>query len=176
MSKFIHKTSILQLFNSKLAAKIKYYYMTKRILFFGCLLAVVGGLSAQTTTVTVNNSNDIKRKREEVRTSSSVSTAIIDLPGFPAYLSTGNKDVDDLNYAHAKENWIKENHELYNAYLYMVEKNLSYKFNLPGYPVYIITGNNDQDYVNYKLALKHWMSSNPDAVALEVRKFYKSSN
>lgn len=39
-----------------------------------------------------------------------------ELPGFPVYVNTGNKELDDANYASAKETWIANNRDLYNRY------------------------------------------------------------
>lgn len=41
----------------------------------------------------------------------------VDLPGFPVYINTGDKETDKKTYLAAKEKWIKENQDLYNNYL-----------------------------------------------------------
>jgi hypothetical protein len=42
-----------------------------------------------------------------------VSTQLVNEPGFPPYISTGNKTQDDANYAAAKQKWIQEHPDRY---------------------------------------------------------------
>jgi hypothetical protein len=44
-------------------------------------------------------------------------TTIIDLPGYPKYISTGNPSMDEKNYQNAKADWINANPAAYNKYL-----------------------------------------------------------
>jgi len=44
-------------------------------------------------------------------------TTIIDLPGYPKYISTGNPSLDEKNYQNAKADWINANPAAYNKYL-----------------------------------------------------------
>ena len=48
---------------------------------------------------------------------SSIQITMVDLPGFPVYLNTGNTRTDIENYKIAKDKWIIEHQELYNKYL-----------------------------------------------------------
>jgi hypothetical protein len=41
----------------------------------------------------------------------------VDIPGFPAFIATGNIDVDNANYARAKAEWIDSHPQEYEAYL-----------------------------------------------------------
>ncbi len=43
--------------------------------------------------------------------------------GFPSYTPTGNKEVDDANYAKSKEDWIRENPAEYEKLLKELENN-----------------------------------------------------
>jgi hypothetical protein len=54
-------------------------------------------------TLSVNPNKDTDKK------------AAVDLPGFPVYVNTGNKELDDNNYRIAKDLWIQNNQELYNS-------------------------------------------------------------
>lgn len=42
---------------------------------------------------------------------------IIDLPGYPKYISTGNPKLDELNYQKEKAKWIDDNPNLYKEYI-----------------------------------------------------------
>lgn len=42
---------------------------------------------------------------------------ILDLPGFPKYVSTGNAALDEKNYEAAKAKWMNENPQLYRQYI-----------------------------------------------------------
>lgn len=58
------------------------------------------------------NSNVSNSKDARVR-----ETTIIDLPGYPKYISTGNPSMDEKNYQNAKADWINANPAAYNKYL-----------------------------------------------------------
>lgn len=79
------------------------------------MVFMAGHLVAQSSTITssttVKNSNETKVSTQNAVFQSS------DLPGFPVYQNTGNKEVDDTNYGIAKENWIKENKVMYDQYV-----------------------------------------------------------
>lgn len=42
---------------------------------------------------------------------------VIDLPGYPKYVTTGKPEADEKAYQEAKAAWIKENPQLYKQYL-----------------------------------------------------------
>jgi hypothetical protein len=42
---------------------------------------------------------------------------IVDLPGYPKYISTGQPEKDEITYQRAKALWIKENQHIYQNYL-----------------------------------------------------------
>jgi hypothetical protein len=44
-------------------------------------------------------------------------TTIINLPGYPKYISTGNPSLDEKNYQNAKADWINANPEEYSKYV-----------------------------------------------------------
>ena len=44
-------------------------------------------------------------------------TVIIDLPGYPKYISTGNPSMDEKNYQIEKADWINAYPAAYNKYL-----------------------------------------------------------
>ena len=58
------------------------------------------------------NSNPVISKDARIR-----ETTIIDLPGYPKYISTGNTSLDEKNYQNAKADWINSNPAVYNKYL-----------------------------------------------------------
>ena len=60
------------------------------------------------STIESNSYNKDSRIRE---------TTIIDLPGYPKYVSTGNPSMDEKIYQNAKANWINENSDVYNKYV-----------------------------------------------------------
>jgi len=42
---------------------------------------------------------------------------IVDIPGYPKYIATGNSELDNKNYAKAKAFWMDENPEAYEKYV-----------------------------------------------------------
>jgi hypothetical protein len=50
---------------------------------------------------------------EQKRTETPKTIQLVNEPGFPPYIMTGNKEKDDANYSAAKDKWIKENPERY---------------------------------------------------------------
>ncbi len=67
-----------------------------------------------------SKSNTVAPKSETVPISKDArirETAIIDLPGYPKYISTGNPSMDEKNYQNAKADWINANPAAYNKYL-----------------------------------------------------------
>jgi len=68
-----------------------------------------------------NSSNNVKlTKQSEGAVASNQTVAVKPgdyraLPGFPQYVDTGDPLTDSYNYEKAKEKWISENKELYNA-------------------------------------------------------------
>jgi len=45
------------------------------------------------------------------------SLTIIDLPGYPKYVTTGNQPLDEKNYQIAKAKWMDEHSDLYKKYV-----------------------------------------------------------
>jgi hypothetical protein len=78
----------------------------------------------------LTHSKNLERKKsmsknsdvEESKASNIRQTNIIDLPGFPKYVSTGNFDLDEKNYSVNKSKWINENPEVYQNYLKELRK------------------------------------------------------
>ena len=66
----------------------------------------------------MSNKNDI----ELSEVSTIRQNTIIDLPGFPKYVSTGNFELDEKNYSANKAQWIKANPEEYQNYLKELRK------------------------------------------------------
>ncbi|HEY6162629.1 MAG TPA: hypothetical protein VI112_15475 [Bacteroidia bacterium] len=56
------------------------------------------------------NVNTDKNKKEETK---GTSKQLVNEPGFPQYIDTGNKEKDDANYKAAKEKWIQEHPDRY---------------------------------------------------------------
>lgn len=63
------------------------------------------------------NPNKSKLSGYELESEKSAVSAV----GFPSYTSTGNKELDDSNYAKSKEEWIQENTEEYESMLKELE-------------------------------------------------------
>lgn len=61
----------------------------------------------------LSNSNEAQEKS----TTSIRQTTIIDLPGYPKYVRTGNDDLDEKNYQQNKTKWIQENPAAFEKYL-----------------------------------------------------------
>ena len=81
-------------------------------------------VDAKNTSVKSKNVNVKSSKEVQMNSNSSISkdarireTTIIDLPGYPKYVSTGNPSMDEKNYQIAKADWINANQEIYNKYL-----------------------------------------------------------
>jgi hypothetical protein len=90
----------------------------------------------------------------------------IPLSDFPKFVNTGNIELDEFNYAIAKENWIALNPRAYDAVINASSVDL-----LPGFPVKEKTGNSEMDNINYKLAKDEWYTKYP-----ELLNFYYSNN
>jgi len=77
-----------------------------------------------------SHSKNLERKeamaRENDAEKSNVSnvrqTTIIDLPGFPKYVSTGNFELDEKNYSENKTKWMNDHPEEYQIYLKELSK------------------------------------------------------
>lgn len=129
------------------------------------LSAILGtGLMAQQAISVVQS--DKSNSKTEVKATNTVSgnakiqpgSIQTELPGFPLYVDTGNKELDNANYKAAKEVWINENRALYDAYLNQTSitsdpENLR---SMPGYPQYIDTGNPLEDKAQFDQAREKW--------------------
>ena len=82
--------------------------------------------SVDAKNTSVKSSNVKSKSNKEVKTNSNPSiskdarireTTIIDLPGYPKYISTGNTALDEKNYQNAKAEWINANPAAYKKYL-----------------------------------------------------------
>lgn len=61
-----------------------------------------------TTASTVKQSASLSQQKQN---------QLSELPGYPAYVNTGNKEVDDANYIKAQNEWTDNNKELYLNYI-----------------------------------------------------------
>lgn len=130
----------------------------------------MGGLMAQitTTTKTVTNNDGFSKKGETSSQRSSTdqgstiistsSTGLSGLPGFPKFGNTGDINADNANYAVAKENWIKENKDIYDIYL--SKGSIQSSVVLTAFPDYKVTGSPEADYKNYKSSRDKWLLEN----------------
>jgi hypothetical protein len=73
-------------------------------------------LKKNNKTASPSSANGIRTKSRNSDKQTRVHT-IIDLPGYPAYTTTGNPKADEKSYQQAKAAWIKDNPELYKNYL-----------------------------------------------------------
>lgn len=121
--------------------------------------------ATNTDAVSRNNANNKKETKSNSVAAQSPkgnevqSADISGLPGFPAYVNTGNKELDNANYKAAKEAWINENRALYDAYLNQSSnasdpENLS---SMPGYPQYVNTGDPVNDKSRFDQAREQWI-------------------
>ncbi len=69
-------------------------------------------VKSKTNTATQKSTNESNSKDARIR-----ETTIIDLPGYPKYISTGNPSMDEKNYQNAKADWINANPAAYSKYL-----------------------------------------------------------
>lgn len=95
---------------------MKKFYLTL------CVGLIGGFLMAQNkTTPMVQQTSVASTSQTSVATTTSqttvASSAQEELPGFPIYQDTGNKELDQANYATAKQEWIKNNQAIYDKYL-----------------------------------------------------------
>ena len=81
-------------------------------------------IDAKNTSVKSNNVKSKSNKTVKMNSEPSISKdarireiTIIDLPGYPKYISTGNPALDEKNYQTAKAEWINANPAAYNKYL-----------------------------------------------------------
>ncbi len=128
---------------------MKKIYLTLAVVF------LAGHLMAQKSTI---HSNSTVKNSDAVSTTAVSNRGLSDLPGFPVYHNTGNKEIDDVNYGVAKGNWIKENEDIYN--LYNFHGSLKTSVVLTGFPKYVITGDSEADYSNYKTQRANWLKEN----------------
>jgi hypothetical protein len=147
-------------------------FMKKAYLIW--MLFCAGSLMAQNNTeVSHPNDQSLEKSRNHSTSSKSIvsekkselttqSEQKIELPGFPVYVNTENKVVDDANYATAKNNWIKENGATYAAYQKFCLEKVNNLQDLPGFPQLINTGDAEKDKANYRAAKKLWIENNQD--------------
>lgn len=111
------KTIILAQLNSK-SSFMKSSKVFRNLLVTGIFL--VGGISfsiAQNT-ITTTHSQDQTTVQQAEGEKTATTFRNGELPAdFPKFVDTGNPEVDNANYKAAKDKWISENQELYNAYL-----------------------------------------------------------
>jgi hypothetical protein len=135
----------------------------KKIYMLIVLAVFSGQIMAQSTKLSTTSTADIQsvsKQDPSNKNESSTTFSKVDLPGFPVYQSTGNKELDDANYATAKENWINANQATYDAYIGQTSPVVNYKA-MPGFPQFIDTGNPDADKATYIEAKKKWFEANP---------------
>jgi hypothetical protein len=78
------------------------------------------GLSKKTNLTSSNSSKPSKNAAREVQPANAKEPRkiqFVDIPGFPAYLATGNIELDNANYDRAKADWIAAHPQEYEAYL-----------------------------------------------------------
>ncbi len=90
----------------------------KRVLFLGISCFFSSWILSAQTVNSNQHTNGTSRDTENTRVESTSQ-----LPGFPVFVNTGNPEIDNANYAAAKEKWISENQELYNKYLQSLKTN-----------------------------------------------------
>lgn len=73
------------------------------------------------STKNAGTSRSSKTKSREIQ--------IIDLPGFPKYIITGDTNADEKNYQAAKSKWVDENPQLYKEYVQKHSANSNKKLN-----------------------------------------------
>ena len=139
--------------------------MNKIYLLF-LFISIAGFANAQSTRTTNDNRENVSKSQSSAAAS---KNEIPELPGFPKYTNTGDKEKDAATYKEAKEKWIKENQATYDAYLGRKSKDASlsadieYFKDLPGFPQYVDTGNPEQDRYDYKIARITWIKENQEA-------------
>ena len=93
----------------------------KKIILLGSMLFAIGALQLNAQSATSTTSTSTTQKVEQ--TNVSTATASGTLPGFPVYVNTGNPSQDAITYKEAKDKWINENQDLYNAELEKLKAN-----------------------------------------------------
>jgi hypothetical protein len=124
------------------------------LILSGLFVGAAMGQSANPTSTNVKRETKVSASRistNEVH--SDDNRTKFDLPGFPAYLNTGNKDLDDANYDAAKQNWINENRPMFDDYQNEVTRKY---MTMPGFPKYVNTGNSVNDIAAYESAKQDW--------------------
>jgi hypothetical protein len=79
-------------------------------------ILVENGVDFDLTTINVNGQTPIMQKKSPEHNASSPKIEI-DVEGFPKYIDTGNPVLDRENYDKKKNEWIKNNPELYKKLL-----------------------------------------------------------
>jgi hypothetical protein len=117
---------------------VNYFQIThlmKKILLFSIILCLAGSLAASAQQLapkfkTTQEKEQWFKAQDSLRYAKKVadakknsdpgtttitptSTQLVDEPGFPVYVNTGNKEQDDANYKAAKDKWIQEHPERY---------------------------------------------------------------
>jgi hypothetical protein len=93
----------------------------KRLFLLGGMLFAIGALQLNAQSATSTTSTSATQNVEQ--TNVSVATNTSTLPGFPVYINTGNPAQDAITYKEAKDKWISENQDLYNAELQKLNAN-----------------------------------------------------
>lgn len=115
----------------------------------------------------VQYDDQLKRARENYQPgkqieSTSVERTPVDLPGFPVYVNTGNQQEDERKYQEEKSAWIQQNPTLYSNANKQVKEETKVIMDLPGYPVYVNTGNKELDDARYNQAKLIWIQNNQE--------------
>lgn len=91
----------------------------KRTILLGGMLFAIGALQLNAQSATSVTSTTTTQNSEQTTVSTTTGT----LPGFPVYVNTGNPSQDAITYKEAKDKWISENQDLYNAELEKLKAN-----------------------------------------------------
>ncbi len=108
MNIFAHLHCIMQFeTNTNIQLFMKQRFRFKRFLVFSLLLGLPILSQAQ--------SNGSNRTSQQV--SGSREIKYVSIPGFPAFVATGNQEADERAYQQAKARWIESNQAVYQQYL-----------------------------------------------------------
>jgi hypothetical protein len=93
--------------NTNIQLFMKQRFRFKRFLVFSLLLGLPILSQAQ--------SNGSNRTSQQVSGSREIN--YVSIPGFPAFVATGNQEADERAYQQAKARWIESNQAVYQQYL-----------------------------------------------------------
>lgn len=102
----------------------------KRLFLLGGILFVCSAMQINAQSATSVTSTSTTQNVEQINVSDGTNTTAVSAP--PVFVNTGNPMQDALNYKAAKDKWVAENPDLYNAEVEKLKANHKEETNKEG--------------------------------------------